>query len=1513
MEKCKNNCLAINVLLLITATFFSIAVDAQAPVISSFSPASATMGSTVTISGSNFSPVGANNIVYFGGVQARVTVATANTLTVTVPSGATMQPITVTTNNLTAFSAKPFVTTFAGGSASLFSGSFTPLPNLTTGLNPYGICAADLDGDSKPDLVTANNANSPTPSTISVLRNTGGAGSVSFVAQITFPAPSGSYPYNMTIADIDGDGKLDLVFPSVLSNTVSVYRNTSIPGAISFAARSDFSTGTNPYSVAIADLDGDGKPDMVVANFLSNTISLFKNTSSPGVISFNAKMDLGTSLGPHTVAIADLDGDGKPDIAVTNTLSSTISLFRNQNSVGSFVFAAKSDIPTGSNEPFGLAIADLDGDGKPDLLMTNDNFNAVNEAGLAFSIFRNNSSVGAFSFAAPASFGTGNAFNPSISDLNGDGKPDIVIPSDNTSLLLYANSSVPGSISLNSPVSYADASPYAAAICAFDGDGVPELAVANFNANTISLFKNMTTAVGISRFYPVVAVPGGSDTIIGANFTGATAVSFGAQAATSFIVVSDTAIIAFVGTGATGSVAVTTPRGTATLDGFTLGGTPTLSSFSPTAAASGQTITITGTNFSGASAVQIGGQPASLFTVNSPTTITAIVNNGAAGQDIAVTTPGGTADISGFFYVGPTISSFSPTAGTAGTVVTITGNNFDDIAAVTFGGVPASSFTVISASSIQAVIGIGTSGNIIVTNTSGVATDSGFIYSGPSISSLVPAFGGPGTMVTIKGINLKNASAVNLGGNAAASFTVVDSATIQAVIATGSTGTVDVVTPNGTATFPGFTFTTYPAIATFSPAAGNVGASVTINGANFDPDPAANSVFFGAVKAAVSSATYNSIVTTIPAGATYERVTLLTGGQVAAARNPVVVTFNGAGPAFTANSFNGPLRFTVDNTPADVVVCDFDGDGKPDVATGCFGTVAIRRNTSTDGFVSFAPKLDITGVNNYEYMAIGDLDGDGKPDLVVADYSTAGATVSIYRNISTPGIIAFAPKVSLALPYAESVHLVDMDGDGKLDLIELDGFPGNWVNILRNTSSGGNISFGQPLTFQPTIGGVASQVGIADMDGDGRPDLVLAGNFGLATMINTSVPGAISIQQPGVEFASGGGSLVLADMDGDGKPDVVTTYGSGANDGQSGILIYPNTTTEGNISFGGAITVPTLLNAGTWAVVVNDMDGDGKPDMVTTNLSNNSVSIFKSNCSPGNFSFAAEVEYQTDRAPWMSVTGDLNGDSKPEIIVSTQNPDSASNTISVYVNRTGLSSLTPSIQAEGSSVICQGDTVTLSSSSATNNQWYVNGQAISGATNPALSVMAAGVYTVTTAFPGSMSDPSAGDTIVVTPAPPQPTITLNPAEGLISSADSGNQWYIDTSTAISGAVSQVYQPSDSGYYAVKVTENGCTSPFSDTIFYHLPVPPDTTSVPAGHAIAAPNPVITNLVQIIYNFPGINGLSADLYDFNGKFILSQPNLQSGNYLNLSAIVKGIYVLKLRNATGKTYATISIVRL
>src|SRR5437870_3542475 len=158
-----------------------------------------------------------------------------------------------------------------------------------------------------------------------------GAAPPSFAAKQDFA--TGTTPFSVTVGDLNGDGKLDLVVANQTSNTVSVLLNTTAPGAAtpSFAAKQHFATGTSPLSVTLGDVNLDGKLDLAVASSTSHPVSLLLPTRPPSAPppSFAAKQDFATGTTPRSVTVGDLNGDGELDLAVANVNSNTVSVLLN--------------------------------------------------------------------------------------------------------------------------------------------------------------------------------------------------------------------------------------------------------------------------------------------------------------------------------------------------------------------------------------------------------------------------------------------------------------------------------------------------------------------------------------------------------------------------------------------------------------------------------------------------------------------------------------------------------------------------------------------------------------------------------------------------------------------------------------------------------------------------------------------------------------------------------------------------------------------------------------------------------------------------------------------------------------------------------------------------------------------------------------------------------------------------------------------------------------------------------
>jgi hypothetical protein len=416
-------------------------------------------------------------------------------------------------------------------------------------------------------------------------------------------------------------------------------------------------------------------------------------------------------------------------------------------------------------------------------------------------------------------------------------------------------------------------------------------------------------APAITSFTPTSGNTGTQVIITGNNFSGATAVTFGANNtnAQSFTVNSATQITATVGAGTnTGTVKVTTPGGTATsASSFTVvvASPPSISGIvGPLAGVPNfifinKQLTINGSNFTGATAVTVGSNntPVTSFTVASATQINAQVSASTTigTGPVRVTTPGGTAVSANYSVLdgAPVISSFTPTTGGAGTQVSITGTNlYIDQGApnptVTIGAnnTPAS-FVSYSGNTLVVTAGAGTNtGPIRITTSYGTVTSSSNFTTAaaPVISGIVgPMAGVPNFIfinkqLIINGSNFTGATSVTVGSNNApvTSFTVLSATQISAVVSGSTaigTGPVRVTTAGGTAVSANYSVLDgTPVISSFTPTSGTSGTQVSITGTNLYIDQGAPNptVTIGAnnTPATVVSYSGNTLVVTVGAG-----------------------------------------------------------------------------------------------------------------------------------------------------------------------------------------------------------------------------------------------------------------------------------------------------------------------------------------------------------------------------------------------------------------------------------------------------------------------------------------------------------------------------------------------------------------------------------------------------------------------------------------------------------------------
>lgn len=598
-------------------------------------------------------------------------------------------------------------------------------------------------------------------------------------------------------------------------------------------------------------------------------------------------------------------------------------------------------------------------------------------------------------------------------------------------------------------------------------------------------------------------------------------------------------------------------------------------------------------------------------------TIKLVVSNGVA-TDTAIKVQQ--------FYVPavPVINSFFPVAGSAGTFITIKGKKFTliPITGMQIGGTSVSSFTILTDTTATLTVGNGTTGVISFSDGRHVFSSTEiFTYISspnaqpPVISSIQPASGPAGTVVTITGNNFGTDNIIYFGA-------------VRGQVVTSTSTQINCIVPRGATYRPVFVLNTTthlsgtslkPFAVTFADSS-NFTSGAFINAFNISysnptnfspyyikardinndgkPDLLIRQTSNGLVEAYKNTGTEGNISfgnkvvisTLMPNDQGNFDVNDVDGDglpDIVAASNRTyfyILKNNSTPDSF---SFDAPLKMTVSDGSQDVVITDLDNDGRNDIAIASFNykKMSVLRNTGSPGNLAFGQTKEFNCERNANRIAAGDIDGDGKKDIVTLNYTyTDSTSISLFHNSSSTGNITFDTTINFIFPSSilnsSFISVLDYDNDGKLDIVALSNQ--QFLHVFRNTGTPGNISFDTTgnVNLQMTRSRTAC---IDNVSGDSKPDCLFAKNdryFAVAR--NTSVPGSTSNDAevnilPPAGHAYEPYHIDAGDFDLDGKIDIVICSAQ-----DKAIAVYKN-----NVG----LALPQSICANDGAELVSDIPG----------------------------------------------------------------------------------------------------------------------------------------------------------------------------------------------------------------------------------------------------------------------------------------------------------------------------------
>ena len=486
------------------------------PMIDLIEPAFGGIGSTITISGENFSSNSQANTLFFGGLKGNILNSTENEIIVTVPNGAYYAPISVYTDGLFGISTQRFNVTFNATEELQISHFSNQLDNPYLGRKYYDIKIADMNGDGIPEIVTSEAGYGSSAYLAIFTTSFDDEGMISIDQHIEFNFGTGVYssPHDIALGDLNGDGLIDIVASEKGDITddfeahTCIFINSSENQSFSFEPPIIIDGDGYEMYAQVQDINGDGKLDIVTSKQSSNQLGVYLNVSNNNNVSFANKIIIGNVVATARPAFADLNGDGMIDMVTTSYASSSYSrevfVYSNNSTDGNLEFNLEvtilsggepADWPTDYNwSAYSTTLVDIDGDDKLDIVVTNGTCIGCSPSGV--SVIRNISTDSELLFEYEYSdfYQYDSNSLPSrigISDLNGDGKPDVLTTDWLGGISILVNNSNEGNIEFQDQMQIGVGSyPLSVATADLNMDYTPEIIVSNWNVEGLRVIHN---------------------------------------------------------------------------------------------------------------------------------------------------------------------------------------------------------------------------------------------------------------------------------------------------------------------------------------------------------------------------------------------------------------------------------------------------------------------------------------------------------------------------------------------------------------------------------------------------------------------------------------------------------------------------------------------------------------------------------------------------------------------------------------------------------------------------------------------------------------------------------------------------------------------------------------------------------------------------------------------------------------------------------------------------------------